>query len=151
MYEEYLTRAMVGVINAKQALSNYRTTGIKAIKCTAAYNIQQAIEYMMKYVIYNNNSYNEGKSEDEIHQIFTHNLSQLCAVCKSFDIDVPDKIAENAATYTSWEAESRYEVGFSVRTDSLAKAIVLAEQWLVVIKPLYKAKLKQVNEKLGFE
>ena len=29
MYEEYLTRAMVGVINAKQALSNFKITGIK--------------------------------------------------------------------------------------------------------------------------
>ena len=106
---------------------------------------------MMKYAIYNNASYNGGKSEDEVRQLFTHNLSQLCAICEKYGIDVPDKIVENAATYTSWEAESRYEVGFSVRTDTLLKAVNLAEQWLVDIKPIYRSKLKQVNSKLGFE
>lgn len=75
MYEDYLTRSLVGIINAKQALKNYESTHIKDLKNTAAYNVQQSLEYMIKYQIYNCPSYNEGK--EEVKQIFSHDLDML--------------------------------------------------------------------------
>ena len=32
MYEDYLTKALVGIINAKQALNNFEQTNIKDLK-----------------------------------------------------------------------------------------------------------------------
>ena len=41
MYEYYLTNALVGIINSKQALKNYQITKLKSLKNTSAYHIQQ--------------------------------------------------------------------------------------------------------------
>ena len=148
MYEEYLTKALVGIINAKQALKNYEDTGIKDLKNTAAYNIQQAIEFILKHEIYNCEMYNHGN--ENVKQIFSHNLDSLIKdYCEPFQLCIPDKIVKNAKLYTSWEAESRYSLGFSVRIDSLKAAIKMTEMWLVQITPGYK-KLQQVNKRLGF-
>ena len=149
MFEAYLTNSMSCLIMAKQALYSYRQTGIKNIKNSSAYNVQQAAEYILKYLIYNNSGYNNGKNEENIKQIFTHDIDLLAVRCESLDIAVPVEIKRNAALYTTWEAESRYDVGFSVRTDSLEKGINVVEKWLISIKPLYKRKIQQVNKKLG--
>lgn len=53
MYEEYLTKALSSIIIAKQALKNYEKTNIKDMKNKAAYNTQQAVEYLLKFSIYN--------------------------------------------------------------------------------------------------
>lgn len=147
MYEEYLTSALVGIINAKQALKNYQETGIKALKNTSAYNIQQALEFIIKYRIYNCPKYNQGSST--IKQIFSHDLDMLIkSYCIPFGIVIPKPIEKNARMYTSWESESRYRLGFSVRITSLEKAIQETEKWLIVIKPSYQKKISQVNKRL---
>lgn len=50
--------------------------------------------------------------------------------------------------YTTWEAESRYSLHYSVRLDSINTALSEAQQWLIQIKPAYKAKIASVNKKL---
>ena len=78
MYEYYLTNALVGIINSKQALKNYQITKLKSLKNTSAYHIQQTFEYLIKYLIYNNSNYNKGIiNETSIKQIFSHNLDLL--------------------------------------------------------------------------
>ena len=57
-------------------------------------------------------------------------------------------MANNAKLYTAWEAESRYRIGFSVRINSLKKAIITAENWLLQMKPSFKLKLINVNKRL---
>ena len=148
MYEDYLTKALVGIINAKQALNNFEQTNIKDLKNTAAYNVQQAIEYLLKYCIYNCEKYH--KESTQFKQLYTHNLALMIReYCVPYEINVPKMICKNAELYTSWEAESRYSLGFSVRLDSLQKAIDYTETWLVELKPNYKKKINQVNKRLG--
>lgn len=53
MYEDYLSKSLVCIITAKQALKNYAVVKIKDMKNIAAYNMQQSIEYLIKYKIYN--------------------------------------------------------------------------------------------------
>ncbi len=153
MFEHYLTNSMVGIINSKQALKNYQLTKIKSLKNTSAYHIQQSYEYIIKYLIYNNANYNKGiNKETSIKQIFSHNLDLLIKnFCIPNGIAVPYKLVKNAKLYTSWEAESRYRIGFSVRLDSLKKAIKTAEDWLLLIKPTYKQKLVSVNKRLKLD
>ena len=133
MYEYYLTNALVGIINSKQALKNYQITKLKSLKNTSAYHIQQTFEYLIKYLIYNNPNYNNGINiETSIKQIFSHNLDLLIKnFCIPNKINIPKELANNAKLYTAWEAESRYRIGFSVRINSLKKAIITAENWLL--------------------
>lgn len=150
MYEYYLTNALVGIINSKQALKNYQITKLKSLKNTSAYHIQQTYEYLIKYLVYNNSNYNKGiTNETSIKQIFSHNLDLLIKnFCIPNKIDVPKELVKNAKLYTAWEAESRYRIGFSVRINSLNKAIDIAEEWLLKIKPSFKQKLRYVNNRL---
>ena len=150
MCEYYLTNALVGIINSKQALKNYQITKLKSLKNTSAYHIQQTFEYLIKYLIYNNTNYNNGiNNETSVKQIFSHNLDLLIKnFCIPNNIIVPRLLINNAKLYTSWEAESRYRIGFSVRINSLKKAISIAEKWLLEIKPLFKLKLNNVNKRL---
>ena len=76
MYEYYLTNALVGIINSKQALKNYQITKLKSLKNTSAYHIQQTFEYLIKYLIYNNTNYNNGiNNETSVKQIFSHMMT----------------------------------------------------------------------------
>lgn len=56
---------------------------------------------------------------------------------------------KNAKMYTTWEAESRYSLHYSVRIDSILTALEETEQWLVSLKPAYKEKIMSVNKKLN--
>lgn len=108
---------------------------------------------MIKYLIYNCKNYNKGiKTETSIKQIFSHNLDLLIKnFCIPNNIKIPSKLLSNAKLYTSWEAESRYRIGFSVRIDSLNKAVKTAEKWLLEIKPSFQLKLSSVNKRLKLE
>jgi len=71
--------------------------------------------------------------------VFTHDLVLLInRYCIPYGIKVPRNIMKNAHTYTTWEAESRYSLHFSIRKDSLIKAITEVENWLIEINPKYK-------------
>lgn len=152
MYDVYLTKALTGLINATQALEAYHKTNIKDIKNTAAYNVQQALEYILKYLIYNCENYNKGNSEDKIPQIYSHNLNLLILQhCDTYGIKVPHEIRNKAILYTSWEAESRYALGFSVRADVIQSAIKNTSNWLVAVAPKYKKKIAEINKRLKIE
>lgn len=144
MYEDYLSKALSCIITAKQALNNYETMKIRDMKNIAAYNMQQSIEYLIKYKIYYSGNYTK-KS-----QIYDHNIDRMIKkYCDPFGIQVPVKLRKNANIYTLWEAESRYDSDFSVRIDTLYATICIVEEWLIEMKPYYRRKLDQVNKKLG--
>lgn len=149
MYEEYLTKTLSNLIAAKQAVDYYNDSKIKDMKNVAAYHTQQAIEFLLKYCIYNNSKYNQGNSI--VKEQYTHDLDKLITkFCVPYGIYIPSKIIKNAGIYTSWEAESRYSLSYSIRIDSIISAIETVEKWLISIKPSYKAKLSSVNQKLRF-
>ena len=152
MYDEYMTKALVGIINAKQALDNYQKLHIRDLKNTAAYNIQQAMEYLFKYSIYNCMQYNNGETDsDNIKQIYKHDLDALYKLyCKPYNIYVPEPIKKNAKSYSLWEAESRYSLNFQVHVNSIAAAIKYTEQWLITLKPSYTTHIERVNNKLNW-
>lgn len=152
MYDAYLTKALTGLINATQALEAYHKTNIKDIKNTAAYNVQQSLEYILKYLIYNCPVYNNGKNEENIPQIYSHNLNLLILQhCDTYGIKVPHTIRNKSILYTSWEAESRYSLGFSVRADVIQTAIKNTSNWLVEVAPKYRKKIDEINKRLQIE
>lgn len=62
--------------------------------------------------------------------MYTHKIYDLCAIAESYGIEVPKGIKDNAYMYSDWEAAGRYDLHFSVRTDSVEKALRLVEQWM---------------------
>lgn len=133
---------------ARQALYAFKMTSQKDLKNGASYHAQQAIELILKYCIYNNKRYRQANSGSK--QIFSHDLEKLIRnYCIPYNINVPKKIMKNAKMYTTWEAESRYSLHYSVRIDSILTALEETEQWLVSLKPAYKEKIMSVNKKLN--
>lgn len=96
----------------------------KATKGIAAYHAQQAIEKILKSEIY--------KVDPSINprKMYTHKIYDLCAIAESYGIEVPKGIKDNAYKYSDWEAAGRYDLHFSVRMDSIEKALRLVEEWL---------------------
>lgn len=96
----------------------------KATKGIAAYHAQQAIEKILKSEIY--------KADPCIspRKMYTHKIYDLCVIAEGYGIIVPKSIKNNAYKYSDWEAAGRYDLHFSVRTDSIEKALCLAEEWL---------------------
>ena len=98
MYEDYLQKALSNIITSRGALCEYgghaNTKLGKNLKNIAAYNVQQAVEHIMKYLIYNNVGYNKGN--ENIKQIMTHDLDRLTTVyCIPLGISVPKSIIKN--------------------------------------------------------
>ncbi|WP_175560272.1 HEPN domain-containing protein [Butyrivibrio sp. YAB3001] len=80
------------------------------MKNLASYHVQQAIEKMLKYCIYNKQTGNT------VQELCTHNLDTIIRThCASLGIHVPKKIVRNAKEYTRWEAESRYALKYNSR------------------------------------
>ncbi|MCM1542064.1 MAG: hypothetical protein NC121_12510 [Blautia sp.] len=148
MYEDYLARALSNVIISRQAIYGFEIIHQKDLKNGASYHAQHAIELMLKFCIYNNAGYN--KNSSNIQQLRTHDINRLITqYCVPLGIDVPKKIAKNAKTYSTWEAESRYSLSYSVRIDSVKTALDKIEQWLIKLKPTYRNKILQVRNKLN--
>lgn len=113
------------IIAAKQAIAYFEENKIRDIKNIAAYHIQQAMEKLIKIQVY-------CKSNDyDNHKMFNHNLEKLILYAETLDIDlyVPKYVRDNSLVITDWEAGSRYDVGFSIRIDTLKKAFNEAECW----------------------
>lgn len=70
MYKDYLSKALSNIIMAKQAIKAFQLTNNKDMKNGASYHAQQAIEFIIKYEIYNNVNYNKGSNN--FPQIITH-------------------------------------------------------------------------------
>lgn len=148
MYEDYLAKALSNVIMARQAINGFETIHQKDLKNGASYHAQQAIELILKFCIYNNVGYN--KNSSNIQQLRTHDLNRLIVqYCIPLGIDVPKKIVKNALMYSTWEAESRYSLSYSVRIDSIKAALDETEQWLVKLKPIFRNKILQVRKRLN--
>ena len=113
------------IIAAKHAIAYFEENKIRDIKNIAAYHIQQAMEKLIKIQVY-------CKSNDyDNHKMFNHNLEKLILYAETLDIDlyVPKYVRDNSLVITDWEAGSRYDVGFSIRIDTLKKAFNEAECW----------------------
>lgn len=100
----------------------------KATKGIAAYHAQQAIEKIIKSQIYKINPNINPK------QMYTHKIFDLCSIAKVNGIKIPKDIIINVQMYTDWEAAGRYDLHFSVRVDSVEKAIRLAQDWIDDLK-----------------
>ena len=153
MYEDYLQKALSNIITSRGTLHEYdghaNTKLGKNLKNIAAYNVQQAIEHIVKYLIYNNAGYNKGS--DNIKQIMTHDIDRLITVyCIPLHINVPKSIVKNSAIYSSWEAESRYSLTFSVRKDAIYHAICETEDWMIAINSRYKLTIVHYRKKYKF-
>lgn len=114
------------IISAKQAIEYFESnSSVKSIKNIAAYHLQQAVEKLIKFQIY--------KSGVTISnsRMYTHNIERLVIYGDSLGInlDVPDYIRERSLLITDWEAGSRYDVGFSIRIDTLKKTYEVVEKW----------------------
>lgn len=96
----------------------------RATKGIAAYHAQQAIEKLIKAEIY------RVYPEISPRKMYTHKLYDLCDIAESQGIKVPKGIKEKSYMYSDWEAAGRYDLHFTVRIDSIEKALRLAEKWL---------------------
>ena len=118
-----LTKGLIqaDIIAAKQAIEYFETNKNRNIKSVAAYHLQQAAEKLIKIQIYANCS-NINNS-----QMYTHNLERLIVYADSLDFVhiIPDYVRQHSLQITDWEAGSRYDVGFSVRIDTLKKTYLI--------------------------
>ena len=126
-----LTKGIIkaDIIAAKQAIEYFEANRNRNIKNVAAYHLQQAAEKLIKIQIYANcSSINNS-------QMYTHNLERLILYADSLGITfiVPDYIRKHSLQITDWEAGSRYDVGFSVRIDTLKKTYEVLCKWVKII------------------
>lgn len=113
------------IIAANQAIDYFEKTGIKDIKNIAAYHLQQAAEKLIKYQIY------QAIAAADNRKMYTHDLSRLIgyAETEGISIIVPKYIRDHANAISDWEVGSRYDLGFSVRIDSLKKCYDAIVEW----------------------
>lgn len=125
-----LSYAMADIKAAQSALEAVKSKegNEKATKGIAAYHAQQAIEKIIKSQIYKINPNINPK------QMYTHKIFDLCSIAKVNGIKIPKDIIINVQMYTDWEAAGRYDLHFSVRVDSVEKAIRLAQDWIDDLK-----------------
>ncbi len=118
------------IIAAKQAIDYFVSHGNKDIKNVAAYHLQQAVEKIIKYQIYESNS-NISNSK-----MFTHNIEALIAYSESLGINIkiPELIKDNSLVITKWETGSRYGLGLSIRIDRLEKINNAISRWFDALK-----------------
>lgn len=126
-----LTKGIIkaDIIAAKQAIEYFEANGNRNIKNVAAYHLQQAAEKLIKIQIYAN------CSNINYSQLYTHNLERLILYADSSGVEliIPDYIREHSLQITDWESGSRYDVGFSVRIDTLKKTYEVLSKWAKII------------------
>lgn len=118
------------IIAAKQAIDYFISHGNKDIKNIAAYHLQQAVEKIIKYQIY------ESGSNINNSKMFTHNIEALIAYseCLGINIIIPELIKDNSLVITKREAGSRYGLGLSIRIDKLLKFYNAILRWFEALK-----------------
>lgn len=117
------------IIAAKQAIEYYEANNIRDIKNIAAYHLQQSMEKLIKIQIYTKvNDYDNRK-------VYTHDIEKLILYADflAMGIQIPKYVRDNSLTITDWEAGSRYDVGFSIRIDTLKRAYNEADQWYIML------------------
>ena len=127
-----LTKSLIkaDLIAAGQAIEYYDRKKIKDIKNIAAYHLQQAAEKLIKYQIY------LGINNTNNKKMLTHDLSKLIeyAEAEGLAIFVPDYIRDHANRISDWEAGSRYDIGFSIRIDTLKTTFDVVSRWMREVK-----------------
>ena len=122
-----LTRGLIkaDIIAAGQAIEYFEQKNNKDIKNVAAYHLQQAAEKLIKLQIY------AALQSTDNKQMFTHDLDKLIAYAEAekLSLNVPKQIREHVNTITEWEAGSRYDIGFSIRIDTLKKYYEIISEW----------------------
>ena len=63
--------------------------------------------------------------------MFTHNIERLIIYGGTLNVnlDVPEYIRKNSLKISDWEAGSRYDVAFSIRSDTLMTAYKVVTEW----------------------
>ena len=63
--------------------------------------------------------------------MYTHDLSKLIdyAESENLNLNVPNYIRDHVNSITEWEAGSRYDIGFSIRIDTLKKCYEVIAEW----------------------
>ena len=112
------------ILTAKQAIETFEEKKLKDIKNIAAYHLQQATEKMIKYQIY------KSISNPNNRQMYTHDISRIKAYAESKGVTliIPQYVLEHMNTITDWEAGSRYDIGFSIRIDTLKRCYEVIEK-----------------------
>lgn len=97
-----LQRAKVKLANAEHDYYNISVDDAYLDDC--CYNLQQCIEYTLKYIV-------EMNGENYIE---THDVRAQLNKLKNINVKLPfeDKIRKLAAVLNNWEAESRYNDNF---------------------------------------
>lgn len=123
-----LTKGLIkaDIIAAGHAIEYFEQKKIKDIKNVAAYHLQQAVEKLLKYQIY------QVGTNISNRRMYTHDIRKLLdyASEENFRLIVPDYINNHANSITEWEAGSRYDIGFSVRIDALKKCYETVNEWI---------------------
>jgi len=114
------------IIAAKQAIEYFEEKHVRDMKNIAAYHLQQAAEKLIKIQIYNQ------CSQVDNAQMYTHQIEKLILYADSLGINpiIPDYIRQNSLIITAWEAGSRYDIGFSIRIDTLKKCYAVISDWI---------------------
>ena len=122
-----LTKGIIraDLLAAEDAIHTFEEQKIKDMKNIAAYHLQQAAEKLIKIQVYAN------CKQIDNSKMYTHNIRKLIlyADSLSFGAIIPQYIRDYSLEITDWEAGSRYDVGFSVRIDTLRKALAVIEAW----------------------
>lgn len=98
----------------------------KYYKGLAAYHLQQSVEKLIKYQIY------ESESDIDNYRIYKHSIDELILYGESLDIDlfVPVWIRNKSLIITDWEAKGRYDMHFVVRKDTLVRCYNEVNLWI---------------------
>lgn len=90
--------------------------------CNAAYNVQQAVEKLIKTAL----------SQLGVTYSYSHRIEDLMAKLPTnqiiFDDDLVEKICDKAASLSEWKANTRYGEGYFVVRMYVEKCLKLAEQ-----------------------
>lgn len=115
-----LARAKVKLVNAEN--DYYKLSNDDAYVDDCCYNLQQTIEYCLKYIVEMN-----GENYVENHDVRAQ-LNKL----DSLSVDLPFKqdIRNLATTINSWEAESRYNDDFTALKEDIDDAKKLANEMI---------------------
>ena len=123
-----LARAKVKRTNAENDYYNISVDDAFLDDC--CYNLQQTIEYCLKYII-------------ELHgenYVENHDIRAQLNKIKNMDIVLPfeDDIRHMASTLNSWEAESRYNDNFTAVIEDIIDAKKLSDKLITYCDSLVK-------------
>ena len=85
------------------------------------YHLQQSIELSIKFILETNG----------VEYPSTHRIEDLIKIAKNNNVDlhINEYIKEHDALLTSWEANTRYIVGYLIELEKVDKAIVELESY----------------------